>query len=958
MLLHALTAPLSAQSAQPLWKLQFYGQAPCTNADGSPGTQVIQFSGNHLVTDNPLPQSTYPDSQFFMDAVSDGMAFAVFNNDGAAVYSINGCGVSLNSPPQSVQDNNFTFLPDADGSGNGVYYATSQVGDGFCGQPQIPVKFDSNAITLQGYISDPTGKVQCAVSLAGPNSTLPPLPIGPGENQPTQPLTPSCTNTVNCPLEITSSSFLPDARDGFYYNTLIMAVGGTAPYHWELLPADDPFPLDKPKNIDISNDNGPVASISGPVDGNYPEHFIFPASSGWTFKIRVTDHHGNNADQLASISVMPPLGVGPPWTPEILPQAMEGVHYFGYLQGIGGDDLKYTKRWSVTSGKLPKGISVSPTGSDCIFSGVPAAGSSGTYPFRLHLSDGFSAPADIDVVLNVFSSGSHSLQISTKALPDATNGQKVDNFLAASGGSGGYIWTVHSGSIPGMALHASGELTGTAESPNPAPYQLAVQVADSKGDRATGIITMLVKPKPGGTLEYFGTGTLPRGNPGQAFVQQIPAVGGKPPYRFQVAAGSLPAGLSLTPDGLITGTPSGSYNATVTFSITDGSGTTVHAPIHITISTVKIPAITGVQPETLTENSGAAQITVTTNASTPGLTLEWNGQALSGVAQGDTIKATVPAGLTSLPGQTHLTLVASDGTAGNDFVYPVLSTQPAYLISPGQGMVLSGTVNFQWQQAKASEYAISIGTTGAGSKDIAEKNISQPGGSYAAAIPSKGETVYVRLSSQMADGWHYNDYKFQAAAAPPPPPPNETTAKLTLLFRNALLYTVNVSANGTSLGTIPASNSATFVTTITPPLVVSFQVNQPTLDGRVLGDPMSGQFESIAAPSGNIEFDITNLIGSQLYFIPVITNTRSTGALMGVNMGLQAENRCQCIIPPNVKNDSAGYYLLYTNSNVELFAPGSNYTGEYTYWGLGGGTADTSLAPLVQAKSGVLLLSY
>jgi hypothetical protein len=79
---------------------------------------------------------------------------------------------------------------------------------------------------------------------------------------------------------------------------------------------------------------------------------------------------------------------------------------------------------------------------------------------------------------------------------------------------------------------------------------------------------------------------------------------------------------------------------------------------------------------------------------------------------------------------------------------------------------------------------------------------------------------------------------------------------------------------------------------------------------------------------------------------------------MGVNMGLQAENRCQCIIPPNVKNDSAGYYLLYTNSNVELFAPGSNYTGEYTYWGLGGGTADTSLAPLVQAKSGVLLLSY
>jgi hypothetical protein len=102
-----------------------------------------------------------------------------------------------------------------------------------------------------------------------------------------------------------------------------------------------------------------------------------------------------------------------------------------------------------------------------------------------------------------------------------------------------------------------------------------------------------------------------------------------------------------------------------------------------------------------------------------------------------------------------------------------------------------GTVAFDWQQTTAEQYSISIGTTGAGSKDLAEKNVSQPVGSYSAAIPSKGETVCVRLSSQMANGSHYNDYKFQAAATPPPPPPNLTTAKLSLLFRNALLYTVN-----------------------------------------------------------------------------------------------------------------------------------------------------------------------
>jgi hypothetical protein len=61
---------------------------------------------------------------------------------------------------------------------------------------------------------------------------------------------------------------------------------------------------------------------------------------------------------------------------------------------------------------------------------------------------------------------------------------------------------------------------------------------------------------------------------------------------------------------------------------------------------------------------------------------------------------------------------------------------------------------------------------------------------------------------------------------------------------------------------------------------------------------MGGQFESIAGPAGTIEFDIPNLIGNQ-YYVPLITNTRSTAPLLGVNMGLQKENRCECDVSPN-----------------------------------------------------------
>jgi hypothetical protein len=52
-----------------------------------------------------------------------------------------------------------------------------------------------------------------------------------------------------------------------------------------------------------------------------------------------------------------------------------------------------------------------------------------------------------------------------------------------------------------------------------------------------------------------------------------------------------------------------------------------------------------------------------------------------------------------------------------------------------------------------------------------------------------------------------------------------------------------------------------------------------------------------------------------------------------------------------------GCYLLFNNSNVELFSPQSQYMGQFTYWGIAG-PVGTSLVRQVQAKSGILLLTY
>lgn len=66
-------------------------------------------------------------------------------------------------------------------------------------------------------------------------------------------------------------------------------------------------------------------------------------------------------------------------------------------------------------------------------------------------------------------------------------------------------------------------------------------------------------------------GTLPNGTVATAYSQTITASGGTGPYGFAVTAGALPAGLTLSPGGALTGTPSagGTFNFTVT--ATDGS---------------------------------------------------------------------------------------------------------------------------------------------------------------------------------------------------------------------------------------------------------------------------------------------------------------------------------------------------------------------------------------------------
>jgi hypothetical protein len=179
--------------------------------------------------------------------------------------------------------------------------------------------------------------------------------------------------------------------------------------------------------------------------------------------------------------------------------------------------------------------------------------------------------------------------------------------------------------------------------------------------------------------------------------------------------------------------------------------------------------------------------------------------------------------------------------------------------------------------------------------------------------------------------------------------PAPITTPVTLQLTNKLVYPVNVSVNGTFLTAVPASTTVQQGITVTGSLSVSFALVRPTLAGVPLGDPMSGVFNTISSPAGTISFTINNIIGTQWYFAPYITNQTSSGLLMDVNAGLTAENRCNCVAPAGVSNVAIGYYQLFSNSNVRAYLSGSGYTGSYLNW--------TNFVSNVATDSGILRLT-
>src|SRR5882724_9344403 len=103
----------------------------------------------------------------------------------------------------------------------------------------------------------------------------------------------------------------------------------------------------------------------------------------------------------------------------------------------------------------------------------------------------------------------------------------------------------------------------------------------------------------------IATTRLSNGTVGQAYSTQMNATGGTSPYTWSTSSGSLPAGLSLSSGGMISGTPTTGVSSTFTATVGDASAKTASSSFTLAVTSVTSTACTlYVSPSGSDSNAG------------------------------------------------------------------------------------------------------------------------------------------------------------------------------------------------------------------------------------------------------------------------------------------------------------------------------------------------------------------